>query len=83
MGPTKCLWVADVPTTTYWVCVQHGQENGMYDNFGEMKNLMNQKNIEHPKERADRQGEGLVEVSTIQIRGVDFCLMNKQVQVAL
>ena len=45
-----------------------------------MKTPMNQKNTEHPRERADRQVVGLAEVSTIQIRRVDCFLMNKQVQ---
>ena len=42
-----------------------------------MKNPMNQNNTEQPRGREDRQGEGLAEVRTIQIRRVDCSLMNK------
>ena len=42
-----------------------------------MKNPMNQKNKNKPRGRSDRQGAGLDEVRTIQIRSVDYFLMNK------
>ena len=47
------------------------------ENSGEMETPMNQKSTEHPRGRADRQGEVLAEVRTSQLRRVDFCLMNK------
>ena len=47
------------------------------DNSGEMKPPMHQNNTDHPRGRADRQGEGLDDVRTSQIRRVDCCMMNK------
>ena len=47
------------------------------DNSGEMKPPMHQNNTDDPRGRADRQGEGLDDVRTSQIRRVDCCMMNK------
>ena len=45
--------------------------------WGEMKIPMNQKSKDQPSESSDRQGAGLADVSTSQLRIFYFCLINQ------